>query len=484
MWLLLVVGLVVLFCIGWYYLWTKFGDPMNLSPADFPWKVSKEESLATVNAKSEEKFLIIGAGFGGLGLAAACRRHGIPFDIVDGSDEIGGNWHHGVYETVHIISSRLTTEYKDFRMPENYPDFPSKDLMKKYLESYADHYEIRKSLSLNTWVEKVNPLDAVGNSYEVLFAKGVKKTYKGVIIANGHHWNKRIPEYPGTFTGEILHSKDYKKPHILEGKRVLVVGGGNSACDISVEAARFAKESHISLRNGYWFLPRCFFGKPTMEILKCWMPFWLQTIIQLILVRITWGAYSNYNLQEPDHLPFDRHITINSELLNFIKLGEITPHRDIKRFEGKTVHFIDGSSQEVDMIIYATGFHQGLPPIDHLIEYEGGVPQVIWGTLHPKLKNIFVLGLGQYRYGAGPCITFGSDFLAKTLIPYQEQYDEPLGIIVTKAHMAIYLKRGKKTPDVQIDPFSLYLKYVAFNKIFEYFPTIASLVGYKPKIKT
>jgi cation diffusion facilitator CzcD-associated flavoprotein CzcO len=88
-----------------------------------------------------QKHLIIGAGLCGLGMAQALKAAAIPYDQVDASDDIGGNWYHGVYETAHIISSRKITQFTHFPMPEDYPDFPSAQNMRDYLNAFADHFD-------------------------------------------------------------------------------------------------------------------------------------------------------------------------------------------------------------------------------------------------------------------------------------------------------------------------------------------------------
>ena len=169
-----------------------------------------------------EKILIIGAGPCGLGVAKALNEAGILYEQAEADDNVGGNWYHGVYETAHIISSRKTTEYADFPMPSDYPDFPSRGQMSDYYSLYADTFGLRENIRFQTKV--VMCLPKADETWEIELENGEKRIYKGVIVCNGHHWDKRFPEYDGEFAGEIIHSKDYKKPEQLKDKRVLVIG--------------------------------------------------------------------------------------------------------------------------------------------------------------------------------------------------------------------------------------------------------------------
>src|SRR5262249_31059967 len=211
---------------------------------------------------------IIGAGPSGLSMARAFQNTGIAYEQLEADTEVGGNWHHGVYPTAHIISSRRTTEFADFPMPESYPDFPSAEQMESYLRQYADHFHLRPQIQFNTKVTFCRPL--ADQRWQVDIENGESRVYRGVVVCNGHHWDCRWPSYPGQFSGEYLHAKQYKDPEQLRGKRVLVIGGGNSACDIASESARLGKKCAISLRRGYWFLPKTMLGVPLVEVLPLW----------------------------------------------------------------------------------------------------------------------------------------------------------------------------------------------------------------------
>ena len=182
---------------------------------------------------------------------------------------------------------------------------------------------MRDAIAFDTKVVLVRPRP--DELWDVGLGGGEQRVYKGVMVCNGHHWSKRFPEYPGSFCGTYIHSKDYKSPAQLAGKRVLVVGGGNSACDIASEAARVGARCDLSLRRGYWFLPKTILGKPLVEALPPWMPVLLQRLLLRAVLKLTIGDYRRYGLPLPDHKIFEHHPTINSELLHYVKHGRVTP---------------------------------------------------------------------------------------------------------------------------------------------------------------
>ncbi|WP_235682815.1 flavin-containing monooxygenase [Mycolicibacterium alvei] len=211
-----------------------------------------------------DRVCLIGAGYAGNGLAFALQRAGIAYDQLEATDRVGGNWSHGVYDSTHLISSKKSTQYVEFPMPEAYPTFPSGAQMLAYLQSYVEYFGLADNIEFDSEVVRVRPVDANGsNGWYVELASGEVRRYRAVVIANGHYWQRNIPDYPGEFTGMVLHSKDYKRPEDFgPGSRVLVVGAGNSASDIAVEASATFGTADISMRRGYWFLPKTIFGIP------------------------------------------------------------------------------------------------------------------------------------------------------------------------------------------------------------------------------
>jgi Flavin-binding monooxygenase-like len=393
-----------------------------------------------------KKFLVIGAGPVGLAVAKAFKDDKIAYDQIEADSDVGGNWKHGVYQTAHIISSKHTTEYADFPMPADYPDFPSRRQMLDYLKAYADEFNLRENIEFNAKVTIILPRE--GDFWEVELAGGEKRIYKGVAVCSGHHWHKRFPEYEGEFAGEYFHSKDYKSPAQLEGKRVLVIGGGNSACDIASEAARVGASCDLSLRRGYWFLPKTLFGKPTAESVLKYFPLFAQRFVLKLALRVVLGKYEDYGLPAPDHKIFEHHPTLNSELLHYLKHGRVKPRADIKKFEGKTVHFVDGTSDEFDAVVCGTGFYVSFPFLpEGIVEVKNGnLAMVYAGCVLENYKNLYIVGTTQPRYGFGPLVTPASKMLAQ-IIKLQDEMRLPIGLVMKEA--------GAKLPDSHlVDPIS------------------------------
>jgi len=261
----------------------------------------------------------------------------------------------------------------------------------------------------------------------------------------------------------------------LEDKRILVIGGGNSACDVAVEAARFAKESHSSMRRGHYFFPRTIAGIPVVDIINPLFPLWFTRFLLRVYLAMTVGSNKKYGLLEPDHKIFEQHPTINSEFLNYIRLGKIKPHPGIERAYGKKVVFVDGSEEEIDMIVCATGYHLRIPFLDNILEYKDGVPQLYNLSIHPKYRNIFIFGIAQVRYGAGSLICHAAVNLSKMIL-IQDRLIYSLGKLLEKSRLGKIIQRTKESPDIIVDPFISYNGLKGSLKLIPYFPTIEKIL--------
>jgi len=365
--------------------------------------------------RADERVCIIGAGPSGLTAAKNLADAGFD-DIViyEAGDEVGGNWvfdpesdRSSVFETTHIISSKQFSEYADYPLPERYPDYPSQEQLGDYFIGYAEEFDLYPYVEFHRLVEHCERDDRGRWAVTVEHLDDedeIRSTdhFDQLVVCNGHHWNPRWPDSPGEFTGRYLHSKSFKRADPFEDDRVLVIGGGNSACDCAVETSRVSERTDISWRRGYWVVPKFLFGLPA-DVFNYYLHEYLGFVPPNLrfravekLLTLLHGPNEWYDLPEPDHHFGETHPLVNSELLYFIRHGEVHPRPDIERFDGRTVHFEGGTSREFDTVIACTGFHISHPFFDDdLIDYSEGPVPLYMNMIHPEFENLHFIGLLQ-----------------------------------------------------------------------------------------
>lgn len=326
---------------------------------------------------SARKVCIVGAGSSGLTACQVLAARGIPFDCFEKGSMIGGNWRYendngtsSAYRSLHINSARKLMSYKAYPMPEDYPDYPSHWQVAKYFDDYAERFGLEERITFNTEVVAAEPREG-GWEVTVEDAEGKRRTetYRAVLVANGHHWKPRWPEppFPGAdaYEGEQMHVHHYREPDVLEGKRVLVLGIGNSAVDVAVESSRIAEKTFLAMRRGAYVLPKFLGGKPIDESappISTYLPMSVRRIFMNRLLKMTVGEMTDYGLPKPDHKLLEAHPTVSSELLPRIGHGDIAVKPNIERFAGgRIVRFDDGSEEEIDLVVYCTGYKIEFP---------------------------------------------------------------------------------------------------------------------------
>lgn len=385
--------------------------------------------IEQMHKKDCPRVCVIGAGPSGLAAIKNLQEQGVTnITVFEKNAQIGGNWvydengeHSSVYETTHIISSKRWSEFEDFPMPAHYPDYPSHTLVLDYFKSYAQHFNLTQYIRFNNTVIKVEHTKQ--RQWKVIFEnnEGTHEEYFDyLLVANGHHWDPYMPEYPGKFSGQLIHSHQYKKASAFKDQRVLVVGGGNSACDIAVEIARNSPKTCISMRRGYNIFPKFVFGKPTDDAVAKirWMPSWLRQKVLSFFIRILQGRYAKYKLMKPDCGPLEIHPTINSELLYFIRHGEIFPRPGITHFEGNRVYFTDGAYEEFDTVIFATGYKISFPFIDkEIADFSNSTKIPLYRKMmHPDFDNLYFIGLCQPQGCIWPLADYQSKIVARIIM--------------------------------------------------------------------
>jgi dimethylaniline monooxygenase (N-oxide forming) len=349
---------------------------------------------------------IIGAGSSGIAAAKALHERGIPFDCFEKSDRIGGNWvfankngMSAAYRDLFINTSRPRMEYTDFPMPESYPDFPHHTQIAAYFDAYVDHFGFRESITFETGVQHASRGD--DGVWSIELDTGETRTYDVLLVANGHHWNQRWPEpaFPGAegFSGEQMHAHSYIDNSIFAGKRVVVLGMGNSAMDIAVEASYVAAETYLSARQGVWIIPKYVFGKPVDQMRNDpRIPLKLRQRLTHQLIKSYMGPPERYGLPKPNHKFGEAHPTVSGRILDRIQHGTITPKPNIAAFEGSQVQFVDGSTVEADFVVYCTGYKITFPFFDEgFISAPENRIELFRRVFHPDVPNLFFIGLLQ-----------------------------------------------------------------------------------------
>jgi len=357
-----------------------------------------------MNRRDDRPFALIGAGPTGLAAAKTLIEQRIPFQGFELNADVGGLWdidgpRSTMYETAHLISSKRMTQFTDFPFGDEVADYPSHRELKRYFRAFADRFDLRRHFHFGAEVVRAEPLGASGEGWRIAWrATGDalhEDVFAGLIIANGTLSEPNMPRFEGQFSGELIHSSEYRSPRQLADKRVLIVGAGNSGCDIAVDAIHHGASCDISLRRGYHFVPKYIFGKPADTVGGAIrLPMWLKRRIDGTILRWFTGDPQRYGFPKPDHALYESHPIVNSLVLFHAGHGDLRVRPDIARFDGNTVRFKDGSAADYDLVLAATGYKLHYPFVDReQLNWQGDAPHLFLNAMHPQRDDLFVLGM-------------------------------------------------------------------------------------------
>lgn len=345
------------------------------------------------------RFCVIGAGPAGLAMAAALKQLAVPYDHLERHSAVGGIWDlenpgTPMYESAHFISSKTLSGFIGFPMPAEYPDYPRRDQILSYLRAFAAHHGLLDTLEFGKTVQSLTP----EQDHARVVVDGQPRTYRGVVCASGVNWEPFMPEIPGTFAGELRHAVSYRQQREFDGKRVVIVGLGNSGADIACDAAHLAARTIVSVRRGYHFVPKHIFGKPADVFAHDGpqLPLWLEQPLFSLLQRLLVGDTAKLGMPKPNHKVLQSHPLLNDQLLHHLRHGDVELKADIARFDGSNVVFVDGTSVEADLVLLATGYTRRIEYLDarFLVEDSWAASNFLT-CFNPDIPSLFTLGYAE-----------------------------------------------------------------------------------------
>ncbi len=310
--------------------------------------------------------VVIGAGAAGLAVAAELSRREVPYAVLERAETIGAAWS-GRYDSLRLHTARALSGLPGAPIPRRYGQWVARDDLVAYLEAYAQRFGIRPEFGV-----EVTRIDRAPVGWRLATSSG-ERTARAVVVATGLSRTPHLPDWPGreTFTGTLVHSKDYREPSAYRDRRVLVVGAGNSAAEIAVEVAEVAAEVQIAVRTPPNIVRRDTLGVPTqfVGVALSRLPEPVLDPVLGVMRRATVPDLSAYGLSAPRggmYRQFLRSHTVpilDHGFVDAIRGRRIEVVPAVVGFDGPDVLLAENRRVPVDDVIAATGFGTGLEPI-------------------------------------------------------------------------------------------------------------------------
>ncbi|MCL1871521.1 MAG: NAD(P)-binding domain-containing protein [Promicromonosporaceae bacterium] len=348
-------------------------------------------------------YAVIGAGPSGLAAARNLQRLGIAWQGYELASGVGGLWdidapRSTVYESAHLISSKTTTQFAEHPMRDDVADYPSHRELLAYFDDFADRFDLKSGYRFDTEVTRVEPAPFGGWDVTSVGPDGERtERHDGVLVANGTLAEPNVPTFEGgMFAGELMHTSAYKSGTQLAGKRVLIVGAGNSGCDIAVDAVHHAASVDLSVRRGYHFVPKYVLGRPADTLNQGRpLPARIKQAVDGRLLKLFTGDPVRFGFPAPDHKIYESHPVVNSLVLHHLGHGDLAVRADVERFDGDDVVFRDGTRGTYDVVVLATGYRLHYPFLDPaLLRWRApAAPDLYLNVWNPDHPTLFVLGM-------------------------------------------------------------------------------------------
>ncbi|KAL5009056.1 hypothetical protein ScPMuIL_014637 [Solemya velum] len=439
---------------------------------------------------------VIGAGVAGITAVKHCLDENLQPTCYEKDNDIGGLWNYkdvseegrsSLYKSCVLNTSKATTSFSDFPFPKGYPNFMHHSLYRTYLNAYIEHFNLRPRFKLYREViavKKCKDFKETGRWCVTVknLRQGVTsdKIFDFVIVCNGHFYKPLLPPFPGMdkFQGKIMHSHDYKTFHGFEGKRVLVIGIGNSGADVGCEVSRHAQHVYMSTRRGTYVLQRTVGGGvPWDHVLLRRAFFALPKFLRIfILFRVLNSRCNNkkYGLS-PNHPCQGNEVTISDDLVNRILVGSLSVKSNVREFKGDGVIFDDGCEVNVDVVVFATGYRIEFPFLDDsILTVDDRVAHLYKQMLpfHHEQTTLGVVGLVAAFSPVPPLCELQSRWIVRVFKGHIK--------LPSRGEMEAIFEEQKANIEEQVGKESRYTLQVDY---FEYVNDIAGEIGCRPDLK-
>lgn len=346
----------------------------------------------------QKRFAVVGAGAGGLCAAKNLLEQGVEVTIFELGSHIGGLWVYDndsglspAYRSLHINSEAKVSAYADFPFPPGSSLYPDHTEMARYFRDYAEHFDLTRRIRFRSRVTSIEP---AGTGLKVRTEDGTEEVFDGVVVAAGHQSTPRHPDGLEEFTGTYIHAHSYRVPEPFAGMRVLVIGPGNSGVDIAADVCILARHTALCARSPVLIMPRLMFGKPNSRTLvvleKPWLPWPVKIWIRTALTRVFHGTMEQWGFRTPRTRT---HPISHPTLISHMAWGRIVAKPGIRSAHGRTVRFVDGTSEDFDAVIACTGYETEFPFLPpSLLPNEGTRLNLYNRVVHPSVPGLFFVG--------------------------------------------------------------------------------------------
>ncbi|XP_040085901.1 flavin-containing monooxygenase 5-like [Oryx dammah] len=337
-----------------------------------------------------KRIMVIGAGVSGLGAIKVCLEEGLEPICFEESNDIGGLWRYeekteggrpSVYKSVISNTSKEMMAYSDYPFPDHFPNYLHNSKIMEYLRMYVKHFHLLKHirfLSKVCSVKKHSDFSFTGQWDVVVQAEGKQESYvfDGIMVCSGLFTNPFMPlqKFPGItrFKGQYIHSWEYKSPEKFQGKKIIVIGIGNSGVDLAIELSHVAAQVFLSTKRGAWIWNRVWdYGMPMDTVLFTRFNSLLNKICPAFLIN-RWAesklnARFNHEIYGllPQHRFLSHQATFGDDLPNYIISGRVLMKPNVTKFTETSAIFEDGTEEDVDVVIFATGYTYSFPFLEN-----------------------------------------------------------------------------------------------------------------------